>query len=196
MTEIQKLAPGEAVVWQGTPSWRAIAHDVFHLRAIAAYLAFLLVLDAYQSWAKAIPPDKALHDSVPLAVIIVAVLANFIGLACLTARTTRYTITTQRVILAYGIAIPATLAIPHGRIRRVELSSGRDAVGDIALTLAADDHMPYLKLWPHARPWRLAHPQPMLRGIPQAAAVATLATRAIMSSAMSESRMRETNLAA
>lgn len=174
----RRLVQDDAIVWQGAPSWRAVARDVYHLRFISAYLAFLVVLDALQAWAKAIPLGKAVHDSVPLAVIITAVLANFYGLAWLTARTTRYTITTRRVILAYGIAIPATLSIPLSRIERIELSPGRDGDGEIALTLAPDDHMPYLKLWPHARPWRLRHPQPMLRGVPQAAIVAGLATRA------------------
>ena len=174
----RRLVQDDAIVWQGAPSWRVIARDVYHLRFISAYLAFLVVLDALQAWAKAIPLGKALHDSVPLAVIIAAVLANFCGLAWLTARTTRYTITTRRVILAYVIAIPATLSIPWSRIRRIELALDRDGNGDIALGLAADDHMPYLKLWPHARPWRLGHPQPMLRGVARAADVARLATNA------------------
>ncbi len=178
-----RLAPDEAVVWQGRPSWRLMARDVFHLRLLVAYLAFLVGLDAYQAWAKAIPLGKALHDSVPLAVIIVALLTNVVGIAWLTARNTRYTITTRRVILAYGIALPATLAIPHARIKKIELALGARHHGDIALSLDAGDHMPYLKLWPHARPWRLSHPQPMLRCVPQAAVVAGLATRAVAATA-------------
>ena len=178
-----RLAPDEAVVWQGHPSWRLLARDVFHLRLLVAYLAFLVGLDAYQAWAKAIPLEKALHDSVPLAVIIAALFANVVGIAWLSARNTRYTITTRRVILAYGIALPATLAIPHGRIKKIEFALGTRHHGDIALSLEAGDHMPYLKLWPHARPWRLAHPQPMLRCVPQAAIIAGLATRAVAATA-------------
>lgn len=174
-----RLAPDEAIVWQGHPSWRLMARDVFHLRLLVAYVAFLVCLDAYQAWTKAIPLGKAMHDSVPLAVIIVALLANVAGIAWLTARNTRYTITTHRMILAYGIALPATLAIPHARIKKIELALGAKHHGDIALGLGSGDHMPYLKLWPHARPWCLAHPQPMLRCVPQAAVVAGLATRAI-----------------
>ncbi len=178
-TQEPRLAPGEAIVWHGSPSFGTIARDVYHLRGLAAYLAFLVALDAYQAWAKAIPFGKALHDSVPLAVIIVAVLVNFAGLAWLTARSTHYTITTRRVILAYGLALPATLAIPHSKIKTIELSLGRRRAGDIALTLTHDNRMPYLKLWPFARPWQVTHPQPMLRGVPQAAVVAGLATRAV-----------------
>ena len=178
-----RLASDEAVVWQGHPSWRLMAREVFHLRLLVAYLTFLVGLDVYQAWAKAIPLEKALHDSVPLAVIIVALLAAVLGIAWLTARSTRYTITTRRVILAYGIALPATLAIPHARIKKIELALGARDHGDIALSLEAGDHMPYLKLWPYARPWRLAHPQPMLRCVPQAAIVAGLATRAVATTA-------------
>ena len=182
-----RLAPDEAIVWQGSPSWRLVARDVFHLRALAVYLVFLVGLDAYQAWAKAIPLAKALHDSVPLAVIIAALTVNVIGIAWLTARNTRYTITTERVILAYGIALPATLSIPHGRIDKLELGLNSRHHGDIALGLKAGDHMPYLKLWPYARPWHLAHPQPMLRCVPQAAVVAGLATRALAATAQGKS---------
>ena len=184
MTAIEtSLVRQDALVWQGSPSWRAIARDVYHLRLIAAYLGLLVALDAYQAYAKAIPLGKAVHDSVPLVVIVAGVMANFILLAWLTARTTRYTITSGRLTMTYGIAISATLTIPYARIAKLELAQGRDGVGDVALTLEAGNHMPYLKLWPLARAGRLLHPQPMLRGVPQVAVVAGLFSRAVAAAA-------------
>jgi hypothetical protein len=44
--------------------------------------------------------------------------------------------------------------------------------------LPASDHIGYLNLWPHARPWRMKHPEPMLRSVPDAAAVARLLVEA------------------
>jgi hypothetical protein len=52
-------------------------------------------------------------------------------------------------------------------------------VGDIALRLVPDQKIPYLFLWPHARPWRLSRPEPALRCIPEAEAVAQLLGRAL-----------------
>jgi len=36
----------------------------------------------------------------------------------------------------------------------------------------------YMLLWPHARPWRFARPQPMLRSVPDAQAVAAMLAEA------------------
>jgi len=50
--------------------------------------------------------------------------------------------------------------------------------GDIALALERDTRIAWLQLWPHARPWRVARPQPLLRAIPQAEDVCRLLTQA------------------
>ena len=39
--------------------------------------------------------------------------------------------------------------------------------GDIVLELVPGDKIAWPHLWPHVRPWRLAFPQPMLRGLPE-----------------------------
>ena len=182
------FAPGEALVWRGRPSWRHIACDALHVRGVGAYFALLFVLDALQAWRKAIPLAQAVHDSVPLAVIALSSLAILCGFAVLVVRTTRYTITDKRVILHYGLALSATLAIPMTRIVTVAVAVDRDGTADIALQMKADSHLPYLKLWPHARPWSLRDPQPMLRGVPQGGAVAVLLTRALQVAEMGRAR--------
>lgn len=173
------LAPGETLIWSGKPSWRRVGRDALHLRGVAAYFAFLFVLDAAQAWRKAIPLGQAVHDSVPLAVITGLALAILAAVAWLIGRTTRYTVTDQRVILHYGIAMPATLAIPMSQITATAVSANPDGTADVAVSLKAGNRMPYLKLWPHARPWHLTHPQPMLRGVPQGGAVAAMLSRAL-----------------
>ena len=174
-----QLAPGEAIVWRGAPSWRDMARDVFHMRAIAAYFAVLFALDAYQAWGKGIPVPKAVHDSVPLAMITVFALGIIGTIAWFTGRTTRYTITDRRVILHYGVALPATLSLPFSQIVTASVAVRRDHTGDIALVLKPGNRMPFLKLWPLARAWHLSEPQPMLRGVPRAAVVGGLLTRAL-----------------
>ena len=53
-----------------------------------------------------------------------------------------------------------------------------DGSGDLPLTLSGEDRIAWLHLWPHARPFHLAHPEPMLRSVPDAAAVAQLLSQA------------------
>ena len=165
-------------MWAGKPTFRGVARDALHLRGVTAYFAVLFALDAYQAWRKAIPLGQALHDSVPLAAITALSLGILAFVAWLVAGS-RYTITDRRVILRYGIALPATLSIPMSQIAETAVSSRADDTADIALVLKAGNHMPYLKLWPHARPFKLSHPQPMLRGIADGEAVATVLSRAL-----------------
>ena len=172
------LAPGETVVWTGKPSWRRVGRDAMHLRGVTAYFGLLFVLDAYQAWMKAIPLRQALHDSVPLAVITCVALGILAGLSWLVGRS-RYTVTNRRVILRYGIALPATLSIPMSQIASTAVAVGADGTADIVLQLKAGNRMPYLKLWPHARPWRVKEPQPMLRCVAQGEAVAATLARAL-----------------
>jgi len=54
-----------------------------------------------------------------------------------------------------------------------------DGTGDIPLTMIGADRIAYLNLWPHARPWRIARPEPMLRAIPDAARVGEILSGAL-----------------
>ena len=181
------LAPGEAIVWRGAPSWSRLVQTVYHVRGVSAYFAFLLVFNAYQAWAKQMTLEQALTGSVPLIVMVAMALGLLAALAYLSARSTRYTITDRRVILHYGIAMPATLSLPFSRIIKASVAMNHDHSGDIPLVLRADDHMPYLKLWPLARPWAFSHPEPMLRCVPHAAVVGGLLTRALAMAAQAGS---------
>jgi hypothetical protein len=99
------------------------------------------------------------------AMLIVSILS------WLMARTTIYTITTRRVVLRFGVALPMTINVPFAVVKTAALKTDAAGVGDIALSLSGTDRIAYLILWPHARPWRLAPAEPALRAIPDAAAV-------------------------
>ena len=174
-----RLAPGEAIVWRGGPPVGAGAPPQLPPPAAGGDIALLFALDAFQAWNKGLPLAKAVHDSVPLAAITVAALAILGALAALTARSTRYTVTDRRVVLNYGIAMPATLSLPYAQISSVAVAVRRDHGGDLALVLKGGNRMPYLKLWPLARPWHLSAPQPTLRLVPRAAVVGGLVVRAL-----------------
>ena len=75
------------------------------------------------------------------------------------------------------MALPARLVIPYAAIAGVDVRIHGDGTGDLALKLKPGQGVPYLKLWPHARPWRFLRPEPMLRGLPDAGTAAALLCR-------------------
>ena len=105
------------------------------------------------------------------------------ALAWLSSRTTAYTITDKRVTMRVGIVLNLTFNLPFARIAGAGFRKiGADA-GDIPLTLAGTDQIAFLHLWPHARPWRIAKAEPMLRCVPHAEEVAR-----VLGQAWSQSR--------
>jgi hypothetical protein len=78
-----------------------------------------------------------------------------------------------------GIALPMTFNIPFRTIESAGLKTYTEGVGDIPLKLLGTDRIAYLQLWPHARPWRFNHTEPMLRAVPNAAQVGMILSRAL-----------------
>lgn len=174
-----RLAPGEHLLWQGGPSWQAIAARVFHVRLIVAYFAVLILSDMIAARLHHMGRAAALSAGVPglltgaVATLILVVLASAMG------RTTRYTVTTRQVVMQFGVGLPATLVLPLHRIAAASVRVRADHAGDISLRLFPGDRIGFAKLWPHVRPWHLAAPEPMLRDVPQAATVAAPLCRAL-----------------
>ena len=104
-------------------------------------------------------------------------------LAWLSSRTTQYTITSRRIIMQFGVALPMTLNIPFRIIGAAALRSYADGSGDIPVAITGDDRVAYLMLWPHVRPWRAARAEPMLRSIEDAKQVSEILARAVVAAA-------------
>ena len=112
-----------------------------------------------------------------LLLLAVAAIGILLGIGYLIERTTVYTITNRRLVMRFGIAVPMTFNLPFSVVNAADVKMYADGTGDISVFLNTADRIAYLVLWPHARPWRVSNPQPMLRVTPDAAAVAeTLAT--------------------
>jgi hypothetical protein len=77
-----------------------------------------------------------------------------------------------------GIVLTLTFNLPLKRIETAGLLLTGKGFGDIPLALSSGDRIGWLNLWPHARPWRIAKPEPMLRCIPDAQAFATTLQKA------------------
>lgn len=161
----EDLPQGEQVLWQGAPDWRVLAIDALHVRAVALYFALLMAWRIGSAMVAGMPFTVALADNLwvlPVAGVALAILA---AVAWMSGRTTIYALTTRRVVLRVGIALPIIVNLPHAGIRGAVLKVNRNGSGDIALELDPAVRLAYVHLWPHVRPWFVAHPQPMLRGV-------------------------------
>jgi len=177
------LPQGERLLWQGAPRWQALALHTLHLRGVAAYFALLLVWYAVSKLSAGVAAGD-----VALGVLRFGGLALVpLGLLCLyawlTARTTVYTVTTRRVMMRVGIALPMTLNLPYSRIGSAGFRPVANGAGDISLAPLPGAGLSYPMLWPHARPWRMARPEPTLRAVPDAERVARLLARALAAEA-------------
>jgi hypothetical protein len=151
---------------------------VFHVRKLAVYFALILALRGALLVSDGAPVGDAIIDLLWLAPVPLFALALLASLAWMTSRTTVYTLTDKRLVMRIGIVLTLTFNLPLRTLRNADLRLDRDGSGDIAVLLPASDHIGYLNLWPHARPWRMKHPEPMLRSVPDAAAVARLLVEA------------------
>ncbi len=173
------LPEGERLLWQGSPRWTAMANQAFHVRKIALYFAALMIwraIDVVTAGASMMEAMLSALWLLPLAATAIGLLAL---LGWLTSRATVYTITSQRVVIRLGVAISLSVNIPFGLIEAAALKTRADGTGDIPLVLKRGERISYLVAWPHARPWRLRQPEPMLRAIPEAKAAAAVLAQAL-----------------
>jgi len=167
------LPPGERLLWQGAPDWKRMALDAFHVRGVAIYFALLI------GWA--IVSGAGSAGIIATGLAAVAGLGLLTVLAYASARTTVYSITSRRVVLRVGIALNKCVNIPLGQVETARLSVNPDGSGNIALVLKADSKIAYALIWPHARPWRFAHPEPLLRALGDVRPVAALLADTLLS---------------
>ncbi len=176
------LQPGERVLWYGRPDWFGLARRAFRGDLIAVYFAVMAAWNIGSISVDAGSTDAALAGAKTLASGGLA-LALLGGLAFAASRTTLYVVTTQRVVMKIGIALPVFFNLPYAEIASASLHGFRDGTGDIPLTLPAGNRIAYLQLWPHARPFHFKHPQPMLRAVPDSEKVAEFLGRALIAAA-------------
>ena len=188
----RRLPEGEELLWQGAPDWRKAASSVFRVRVIALYFALLLAWGAGSALLEGHGFAGAAQSFiwvVPMSLVALGILTL---LAWLTGKTTVYTITSKRVVMRIGIALPITINFPFKIISSAAVKADADGFGDIPLKLSTKDKLAYLILWPHARPWRFASPEPMMRAVPQAQRVAAILAGALAAANDSAPRPRAT----
>jgi hypothetical protein len=177
------LPAGEGLLWQGSPDWRVLARRAFHIRKLALYFAIIIAWVAVDGAMRGDAPASvglSLLRGIAIAAVPLVLLAAY---AWAVARGSIYTVTSRRVVIRVGLALPVTINLPFARIDAAAVNVRADGTGDIALALRGGDRLAYAVLWPHARPWRLARAEPALRGLRDARPVAQVLARALAASA-------------
>lgn len=187
-----ELPEGERLLWQGSPSWRSLAIRAFHVRKVAIYFGVLMVWRFASSLADGANVPGALSHAGGLVPVALAAICILLLLAYAYARMTIYSITTRRVLMRSGVALPITVNLPFKRIDGAALKIHGDGTGDIPLQLAKDDRIAVMAIWPNMRPWRLSKPEPMLRSLPDASNVADLLAAALSGARIPALRAEET----
>lgn len=193
-----RLPFGEHILWQGAPNWKSLAFRVFHVRLVAVYFAMIAL------WRLATGLNDGLALSHLVASVVTAIVMGGIAVALLilvawcVGRTTVYTITNKRVLMRIGIALSVTLNLPFARIAAASVKefadkdSGKDSekqnrkgtatngsTGNLSLETGDGDRVPWLMLWPHARPGKFNPAQPTLRCIDDVEGVADILATAL-----------------
>jgi len=168
------LPEHENILWQGKPLWSGLASHLLYVKPVALYCAILLAWVVVSGVSADLGAIQVLQSLGIPVLLVSALLAILLGLAYGLARSTIYTITNRRVVMRFGLALPITINLPFSKIETAALKLHGDGSGDIPLALKGNDRLAWLHIWPHARPWRLVKPEPMLRNLPEAEKVATL----------------------
>ncbi|MGP9821666.1 photosynthetic complex putative assembly protein PuhB [Salinarimonas sp. NSM] len=168
------LPEGETILWQGQPAWRTLARRAMRLRGMSLYFGLL----AAWAFGEAMVAGQGVPAALLAATWLLALGAAAIGLlslyAWLSARSTFFTITNERLILSFGVALPMSVNVPFRLVENVALKRWPNGSGDIALAIKSERRLSYVLFWPYVRPWRFSKVEPMLRAVPQAERVAAI----------------------
>ncbi len=170
---------GEEILWQGKPAWWSLTKRALHVRPVAAY--FLIVAAWFATDALLQGGGVAAAVGYALNQLLIGAVA--VGLLSALGRwmanTTLYTITNRRVVMRIGASLPMTVNLPFARVEEANYARHKDGTSDVTLRLFDTEKVRYLLFWPHARPWRVSHPEPAMRAIPDGEEAARVLAQAL-----------------
>lgn len=168
------LPEGEHIVWQGSPSASSFARNILHKRKIMVYFAIV----AAWKFGTGLYDGDTLRQSIMTAGTLLMAAGIVFGIiwwyARAVKRSTIYTITNKRVVMRFGVALPVTFNYPFAQITSADVKESNEDHGSITLGLKEHTKISWAILWPHARPWKLARPEPAIREVADVANVAKL----------------------
>lgn len=175
----EALPPGEVLLWQGAPAWAEIAQRVFLVRWVFGYFAILAFWEMLSTTMQGGTVVAAFGAAALLFLVGMVAIGILTLLAKIVARSSVYSITSRRLVLRVGVALPITINIPFVAIAGADLRNRKDGHGDIVLELLPSHRVSWIALWPHCGGWSFGRPKPMLRGVANAAEVAKILGEAV-----------------
>ena len=175
----EALPLGEVLLWQGAPAWAEIAQRVFLVRWVFGYFAVLALWEVLSTTMQGGTMVAAFGAAALLLLVGMVAIGILTLLAKIVSRNSVYSITSRRLVLRVGVALPITINIPFVAIAGADLRNRKDGHGDIVLELLPSHRVSWIALWPHCGGWSFGRPKPMLRGVANAAEVAKILGEAV-----------------
>ncbi|MEO1159302.1 MAG: photosynthetic complex putative assembly protein PuhB [Pseudomonadota bacterium] len=164
----------EKILWQGNPSRSSMAVHVFHVRKIVIYFGLLMAFQLASGLYEGATAAVIAGDLAVLVAGSALCLALLAGLAWGYSRSTIYTITSKRLVMRHGIALPMSINIPFSKIDAAQMVEHANGTGTITLRINEENRLAWLALWPSVRPWSFKSPEPALRCIDRPRSVSSL----------------------
>ena len=159
------LPEGETMVWQGRPTVAAMARRVFFIPHLALYFGLLIAGHTVYRLMEGVSAAQVMGTFVWQAGLTATVLVLLAWLARSYAASVMYTLTSERLVIRSGVALPMMVNIPIEQITAADMRVYRDGTGDIVLTPVADRKLHWVLLWPNVSAWYSRPIRPLLRGL-------------------------------
>ena len=153
------------MVWQGRPTVAAMARRVFFIPHLALYFGLLIAGHTVYRLMEGVSAAQVLGTFVWQAGLAATVLVLLAWLARSYAASVMYTLTSERLVIRSGVALPMMVNIPIEQITAADMRVYRDGTGDIVLTPVADRKLHWVLLWPNVSAWYSRPIRPLLRGL-------------------------------
>jgi len=175
----ETLPKGEQMLWQGRPAAKLVARHVLKNRWVAGYFLLLAVWAVVGGLYDGRPPAGIVF-SVAILTGLAAVLIGMMELfAWAVHKTTMYTITSQRVVIRFGVAFSMTLNLPFKQLAAISMAELPGGAGHVALQVLPGHQISWLLQWPHVRGWKIAQVEPSLICLPDGKKVADILALAV-----------------
>ncbi len=168
------MPEGERMLWQGGASFRSLLGGSFHFATLSLYFGAALLVQFVLKLRAGVETSDAVASTAGFLLLSLFALGVLTLYAWLLSRATLYTLTSKRVVIRTGVALPISVNLPYRRIQSADLRVRADGTGDIALLPEAGSRVSWLLMWPMINPWRVFRVRPVLRGVEKAATVAEL----------------------
>ena len=172
------LPPGERVLWFGRPEPVSLWRRAYRADWISVWFVGIAAWN-FASLAQSYGALAGFVSALRTLGFGAAALAIIAALAWASARTTLYVVTERRIIVKSGLALPMFINVPFKQIVAASVRSYADGTGEVTVGVVEGERIPYLALWPSARPLRFARPEPALRCIADPRRVAETIARAL-----------------